>query len=143
MQLYQNRSSYPKVNAQENLCGRTHYVDPATLRFHKSKVLSSHVTDGGLLFAIITSDAVDYNNTKRGFRFAVFDVFGTVVQRTKLEDAFRRSEQASKAMWAFLNSFSATAHTRQAIEDARSAYSRECDELAKTVERIASEQKAA
>lgn len=86
--LYRDELSYPKVNAQANLCGRTHYVDDATLHWHKSRIISARVIDRGLLFAIVTSDALDMNNTKRGFRYVVFDVFGNVLSRPKLEEFF-------------------------------------------------------
>ena len=84
MNLYRDESSYPKANAQLNLCGRTHYVDDDTLRWHKSRVISTHVTDGGLLFAIVTSDALDMDNKRRGFRYVVFGLFGNVLARTEL-----------------------------------------------------------
>jgi hypothetical protein len=73
--LYQNKSDYPKANAQRNLCGRTHYVDDDTLRGFYSRIISARETDGGLLFAIVTSDAKDYQNKPRGFRYVIFDVF--------------------------------------------------------------------
>ena len=116
MQLYTNESSDPTTNARRDLMGRTHYVDPDTMRFHKSRVMSSSVVDQGLLFAIITSDALDYQNTKRGFRFVIFDLFGTVLERTSLESAFRTSEQARQAMWKALNTINAKQITFAAIE---------------------------
>jgi len=116
MELYRQKSSYPKVNAQENLCGRTHYVDNDTLHFHKSRVISARHVDNGLLFAIVTSDALDYQNTKRGFRFVIFDLFGTVLERTDTENAYRTSAQATKAMWAALNEIDAVTVTRHAVQ---------------------------
>lgn len=116
MRPYRNESGYPKVNAQANLMGRTHYVDDDTLRWHKSKIISARCVDDGLLFAIVTSDALDMNNTKRGFRFVIFDVFGNTVERPKLEDAYRTSAQATKAMWAALNALDAVAITHEAIK---------------------------
>lgn len=116
MNLYRNESSTPKWNAQRNLQGRTHYVDDDTLRFHKSRVLSAQHTDNGLLFAIVTSDSLNYEGTKRGFRFVIFDVFGTIIERTEIEAAYRTSAQASKEMWAVLNSIDAVAVTRKGIE---------------------------
>ena len=134
--LYRNESSDPKTNAQRNLCGRTHYVDDDTLRWHKSRVLASRVIDQGLLFAITTSDALDMNNTKRGYRYIIFDVFGNVLERPKLEEAFRRREQCDKAMWTALNAIDAKAHTRTAIEEARQAYGKELDRLLETVDAL-------
>ena len=143
MNLFRNESSNPVDNAQKNLMGRTHYVDPDTLRWHKSRVLASRVVEHGLLFAITTSDALDMNNTKRGYRFVVFDVFGTVVHRDKLEDAYKRREQCDKAMWAFLNSFDAIFHTRDAIVKSRFAYEQELTALHDTVTAIEAKQTAA
>lgn len=87
-------SGDPKNNAQRNLNGKTHYVDDDTLRFHKSRVLSAQAIHSGLLFRIITSDALDMHNTKRGSRAVVFDVFGTTVDRPKLEEATATKQAA-------------------------------------------------
>lgn len=86
-----------KRNAQRNLMGKTHCVDDATLKWHKSRVCSSCHLHGGLLFRIVTSDALDMNNTRRGFRAVVFDLFGTPIYRVKLEEAFSTSEKAERA----------------------------------------------
>jgi hypothetical protein len=133
MHLYRDESSYAKINAQRNLSGRTHYVDDSTLRFHKSKVLRARVHDNGLLFSVVTSDALDMNGTKRGFRYAIFDIFGNVIARPELADAFKTSEQASKAMYAVLNGIDAFAHTREAIESARAGFEMEMADVARTV----------
>jgi hypothetical protein len=82
--LYYSESRYPKVNAQKNLAGRTHYVDDDTLKYHKSRVMSAHALEHGLLFGIVTADALNAENTKRGFRYVVFDVFGHVVARASI-----------------------------------------------------------
>ena len=136
MQLYQNHSSYPKIDAQRNLCGRTHYVDDETLRWHKSRIIATRVTDKGLLYAIITSDALDMHNTKRGFRYVIFDLFGTVLARPELEQAFRTSQQASKAMWAELNKINAKEITLAAIEKSRNDYANELKRLTETVDAL-------
>jgi|SRR6185369_2093926 hypothetical protein len=134
-QLYSNQSSDPKGNAQRNLCGRTHYVDDDTLRFHKSRVISARHTDGGLLFAIVTSDAKDMHNTQRGFRYAIFDLFGNCVER-KTDQWFRRSEQAVKAMWSALNGMDAAQITRDAIERAETQHMDEMERLRKEIARL-------
>lgn len=137
MRLYRNESSNPKWNAQRNLCGRTHYVDDDTLRFHKSRVLVARHTDGGLLFAIVTSDAADMNNTKRVFRYVVFDIFGTVLDRKRLEDGYSSSERATKAMRESLNAMDAKAVTLEAIERSANDYAHEMYEMRETVEKLA------
>jgi len=133
MELYSSKSSNPKWNAQRNLQGRTHYVDDDTLRYHKSRVLSARHTDNGLLFAIVCSDALDYQNTKRGFRYSIFDLFGHVLDRPDLEHAFRTSEQATKAMWEALNKIDAKQVTFNAITRERKQQNEELDRLACTV----------
>src|SRR6185369_14572061 len=136
MELFSNKSSDPKNNAQRNLQGRTHYVDDDTLRWHKSRVLSARHVDNGLLFAIVTSDALDMHNTKRGFRYVIFDIFGTVLDRPNLEETYTSSERATKAMWAALNAIDAKAHTFAAINKAREAYAAEMDYLTAQVNKL-------
>ena len=135
MNLYRSESSNPKWNAQRNLSGRTHYVDDDTLRFHKSRVLSSRNTDQGLLFAIVTSDALDMHNTKRGYRYAIFDLFGNVLDRPKLEDAFRTSQKATDAMWDALNKTDAVAVTLKAMERHEKQFADEMKELRATIKK--------
>ena len=139
LSVYRDESSYPKVNAQRNLCGRTHYVDDDTLRWHKSRVISTHVTDGGLLFAIVTSDALDMDNKRRGFRFVVFNLFGAVLGRTDMESAYRTSDKARKAMWTALNAIDAKAVMLQAIAEAEAHHAREMAELRAMVAKLAAD----
>ena len=113
--LYRNESSDSKYNAQRNLEGRTHYADDDSLRFHKSRINTSVITDGGLLFAIVESYAVDMRNTSRLFRPVIFDISGHVISRCKLEDGFKTSKQAIKAMWDELNSIDAATVTTDCI----------------------------
>jgi len=134
--LYRDEVSDPKRNAQRNLCGRTHYVDDDTLRWHKSRIVSTHVPDEGLLFAIVSSDALDMNNTRRGFRYVIFDVFGTVLGRTKIDEAFSTSKQAKKAMWSALNEIDAKSITKEAISRSRNQHIAEMDQLWDKVETI-------
>ena len=91
------KSGDPKGNAQRNLSGLTHYVDDNTLRWHHSRIVSTAHLHGGLLFRVTCSDALDMNNTKRGFRSVVFDVFGTVISRPDLEHTHKTSDKAIKA----------------------------------------------
>ena len=142
MQLYSNKASDPKHNAQRNLCGRTHYVDDDTLRWHKSRVISARHTDEGLLFAIVTSDALDMGNTRRGFRYAIFDVFGTVLERPDLEHAYRRSEQATKAMWDAVNNIDAKAVTIAAVDRAERNFADEMAQLRLAIAKIGAEKAA-
>src|ERR1700722_1165075 len=143
MNLYRNESSNPKRNAQRNLIGRTHYVDEDTLRWHKSRVLSARHAADGLLFAIVTSDALDMNNTRRGFRFVIFDLFGTTLARLDLEHAFRTAAQAMKAMWVELEKIDAQVVTLAAIERSERQYVEEMAQLRKGVAALAPKEKAA
>lgn len=136
MQLYSNQSSDPKTNAQKNLMGRTHYVDPDTLRYHKSRIVSARHTHGGLMFAIVESCALDMKNTKRGFRYSIFDLFGHVIDRPDLENTSTTSRAAEKAMWASLNSLNAQAITLAAIRRKRDSDAQELTDLAAKVRGI-------
>ena len=128
--LYRSESSYPKNNAQRNLAGRTHYVDDDTLRSFYSRIISARHTDGGLLFAIVTSDAKDFENKSRGFRYVIFDLFGTVIERNPSSvdrEYFRTSEKAEKAMWAALNAMDAADITRKGIANAERQHTSEME----------------
>lgn len=108
--LFTDRSSYALPQAQRNLEGRTHYVDDATLKYFGSRVLSCGMTDDNSILYLIESCKTSYDGGGREFRFVVFDVFGTAVERAYLGKGFKNSEQARRAMWDWLNSFDAQAH---------------------------------
>lgn len=112
---YDCQSAYPKYNAQRNLRGKTHYVDDDTLRWHKSRVLDAHTLHAGLLFRIVCCDSLDMHNTKRGFRAVVFDVFGTTIDRPKLEEASSTQQGALKLSDA--STIDLVSHYREAIAD--------------------------
>lgn len=116
MRLYQEESSNSTYDAQRNLMGRTHYVDPDTLKYHKSRVLRCRVLADGLLYVIIESVATDPDNSKRGFRYVIFDVLGTVINRVQLDETFTTRTAAEKAMWKAVESIDAVKHTRQALK---------------------------
>lgn len=109
--LFREECSDPTTNAQRNLMTRSHYVDPDTLRFHKLRVLSSHVVDNGLLFAIVTSNAADYQNTRRTFRYVIFNIFGTIIDRQDIDKGYSSRKQATQHMWAALSCIDAKADT--------------------------------
>lgn len=135
-ELFKNQSNIAVRNAQLNLMGRTHYVDPDTLKYHHSRVLSSHVIDSGLLFAIVTSDSKDWENKTRGFRYVVFDVFGNVLARPGLEGMFSTRNAATKAMWAAVNAMNCGTITVDAIAVARKRFNDEMEDLQKRVVEI-------
>jgi hypothetical protein len=129
MELFSEKSSHTKYNAQRNLQGRTHYVDDDTLRFHKSRILSTHVGSNGLIFAIIESYAADYKNTRRLFRPVVFDIFGTVLSRVELDQGHKYKQAARSHLTEILNSIDAKDHTLKAIDKQQKYYIDECERM--------------
>jgi len=114
--VFERKSSYTKDDAQANLSGRTHYVDDSTLKCFHSRIMSARYTDHGMLFAIVESVAADYQNKRRGFRFVVFDLDGTVVNdRASAVDVVSTSAKAEKDMWAFLDGFDVIAHYKKTL----------------------------
>lgn len=118
-----------KGNAQYNLAGRTHYVDDATLKFHKSRILKTVIAGDGLLFGLIESYAADMHNTKRLFRAVVFDVFGTVVERKSLSGGATTRAKAELHLSEMLDSIDAKKHTQKAITAHRKRVMRELTSL--------------
>lgn len=128
--LYRHQhSDNATTEAQRNLEGRTHYVEPDTLRFHKSRVLATRVVDDGLLFALIESVSLDFDNTRRGYRYVVFNIFGHVISRASLKDVWSTRKAAEKAMWAFLNAVDAKSETLKAIERVERQHAQEMSDL--------------
>ena len=114
--LYDSKSYNAKSNAQQNLNGRTHWASDENLRFFGCRISSAHETESGLLFYVIESSFLDFHNTKRGFRYAIFDLFGECVARLDVDSAFSTSAQAKKAMYQKLDSFNTVEHYKQALE---------------------------
>lgn len=125
-------SSDAKWNAQRNLSGKTHYVDDDTLRWHKSRVLSSGNHAGGLLFRLVCSDAMDMHNTRRGFRVVWFDVFGTCVTRPDLDECKATRKAAEKADDAI--EFDLVAHYSEALTNQQRQSRETADTTQKAVE---------
>ena len=92
------KSSDHKRNAQENLQGRTHYAEDQTLQYFKARIVSSAADADGLFFKMVESVAIDYDNTRRGFRVVVFDLFGYVVHRPSFDECTSTSAAAVK-LW--------------------------------------------
>ena len=119
-QLFENKSYNDKINVQSNLAGRTHYFNEDSMKFHKSKILYSTITDGGLLLGVIESYAVDMYNNTRAFRPVIFDVFGDIVnERLSLEEGLKTKDQAKELMREQLDSINAKKVTMKGIKDAR------------------------
>jgi hypothetical protein len=141
--LYTERRNHPVDNAQENLSGRTHYADTATLRFHKSRILSARPMMSGAFFLVIESCALDYNNSKRGARAVLFDLLGDTVYRPKLEECHRTRAQASAAYWRWLESFDPVDHYRNTLQRKAERLQAQSYELIDACEAIQAMQEAA
>ena len=96
-QQYTYKSSNNKYNAQENLQGRSPYVDNATLRYHHARINAAYPIADGLLFYLRESVALDPDNMKREHRVVIFDLFGNVIYSPDLDDCFTTGEQARQA----------------------------------------------
>jgi hypothetical protein len=96
VELFGDKSSDPKHNAQKNLSGRTHYVNDDTLRFFGSRIISARPTDDGLFFKIVESVATEYDKSRRGFRVVIFDLFGCAVFRPSFDECTSSSAAAEK-----------------------------------------------
>lgn len=127
--LFRERSSYPLPDAQDNLGGRTHYVDSATLSFHGSRILGRLILADGLFFVLFESCAANWEKTKRVHRYVMFDVFGTVVSRVSLRESFSSQDRARKAFWSWYNGFDTERYYRDALIARAERLVKEADEL--------------
>lgn len=121
--------SSPVLNAQDALTGITHYCDPATLRFHHSRIVGACAVSSGAFFKVTETCAQDYQNTRRGYRVVLFDLTGEAVYRPKLEELTRTREQADRAFWAWFNQFDELAHYRDKLN-------RKADRLAHQIQEL-------
>lgn len=128
LRLFECKHYDPTRDAQQNLEGRSYFCSPDNLRFHKSKVLSCRAVADGLLLRVLTSDSLDWHNTKRGFRVHLFDVFGTHVYGADLENATKTRKQAEKAFDAAAP-FDVAAHYKNALASRAKRLAQEAAEL--------------
>jgi hypothetical protein len=141
--LYTEKYSNPAANAQENLAGRTHYADPQTLRYHKSRILSARPVSMGAFFLILESCAIDYQNTRRGFRAVLFDLAGESVYRPSLDETHKTRDKASAAFWAWFDGFDELAHYREKLNRRADSYARKIQQMNETAAALALEQDTA
>lgn len=135
--LYENLDNKNKtVKAQQALNGRTHYVEPSSLKFHRSRILSALPVTGGAFYKIIESTSLDYDHTKRGFRAVVFDLFGTVVYRPDLEECFSDKVKADKAFYKWFETFNEEEHYHRAITDKLKELKEEQTQIAEVLQEI-------
>ena len=134
--LYKNEWTNSKANAQENLEGRTHYVDSSTLRYFNSRIVSALPVSNGAFYKIIESVSLDHNNTKRGFRAVLFDIFGTVVYRPDLKECFTSKEKADKGFYWWFETFNEFEHYQQALDGKLKRLENEEDKLSEILQTL-------
>jgi hypothetical protein len=117
LNTYDDRGSNPKARAHDALSGRTHYVDPATLRYHFSRITSARRISMGAFFMLVESCAADYENTRRVFRAVCFDIFGTVIYRPDLDSGSTSTQAAKDAFYKFWNQFNQAAYYQEKLKD--------------------------
>lgn len=124
-ELYQHKSSYPAIEVQQNLAGRTHYADAGTLKYFSARILTAHILDDGLILGFVESIA--HPSLGRVYRPVFFDLFGTVVERCEIEDGFKTGAAARKAFWKRADELDAVAITLAALADRADRKARELD----------------
>jgi hypothetical protein len=125
--LYADRSSYPVPNAQENLSGRTHYVDSDTLKCFGARILSARPYMYGAFFVIVESSAKNYQKTQRGFRAVMFDIFGNTVYRPDIDGMHSTRAAAEKAFSKWYGEFDAETYYRDVLRERATRLQREAN----------------
>lgn len=125
IQKFKHESCYPKNNAQINLKNRNHYVDDDTLRYFKSRILSSDHYADGLLFGLVESFA-DYEG-KRKFRGVVFNIVGHCVYQLSSDESAPNSSWARELMLDFIDDFDAEADALEALNNQKKWMARDFD----------------
>lgn len=117
-----------EVLAERMLEGRTHYFDADTRRYFGARVskLTEH-GDGTLLAAC---ESVSHPTYGRVHRFVVFDVSGSVIERSDIdEQRFTRAAQAQKAMYAWLDACDPAQILRDCIGNAINQHTNALEDL--------------
>lgn len=116
LNTYDDRGNNPTARAQDALSGRTHYCEPATMRWHKARINHAQLLSMGAFFLIVESCAADYENTRRTFRAVCFDIFGRVVYRPDLDSGSSSTAAATAAFYKFWNKFNEVAYYQEEIK---------------------------
>lgn len=86
---------------------------------------------------MVESVAKDPDNRSRGFRFVVFDLFGTVLNdRDHADSMHSKSDKAAAAMAEWLESFDVLAHYKRAMAERADRLKREAAEMSKAARAI-------
>ena len=112
---FRKESCYPEHDAERNLSGRTHFADPQTRRYFKSRILDASVSHDGLVYWLIESNRSKPFEPEKNKRFVAFDVFGT--QLFERDSWHKTSKAAHKEGKEWLSSFDAIAHTEKALRE--------------------------
>jgi len=107
--LYTCKSSYPEYDAPRNLMGKTHYVDPDTLKGFGARILNAGDAADGLLYWLVESVKSRPNAGAYTRRAVIFDVFGEVLNE---RDTWHKDTQkAVTEALEFVRTFDAVKHT--------------------------------
>jgi hypothetical protein len=113
---FECKSSYHDDDAERNLSGKTHYVDPDTMRFFSAKTLcATHCLN---LFYIIEQSQAEGFHGGRVRKVTVFNIFGTVVEQS---EETKSATESKKTFRAYREKYSsaryAIAESKQALRD--------------------------
>lgn len=118
---FRHESCNSDYNAEVNLKGRSHFANPETLRYFKSRILDSYHSHDGLVFWLVESNRSKPFESAKNKRFIAFDIFGTRIFESEWH---KTSSSALKEGKAWLASFDAVEHTEKALR-ARATYQAE------------------
>jgi len=100
--------SRPVDYAQDQLNGRTHYVDDDTLKFFNARILEAGIFPAdqksehyGDFFYIVESLPFAWEG-ERIYRGVVFDKEGRTIYRPDSDQAYKTAKTARKHLYAFL-----------------------------------------
>ena len=67
------------LDAQAHLEGRSHFVDDETLQYFGGRILSAYDRAGGRLFVVIHSQHRGFDDRRREFGYAIFNLAGQAI----------------------------------------------------------------
>lgn len=112
--LFTCKSSCPEYDAPRNLQGRTHYVDPDTLKAFGARILNGGDAADGLLYWMVESVSSRPQNGGYTRRMVIFDVFGEVLNE---RDTWHKvTEKAVNEALEFVKTFDALGHTENKLK---------------------------
>lgn len=114
---FRQESYNDKYNAQANLRGRSHFCDDDTLRFFSGRILSAYDHADGRLFVVVHSQRRGFEDYRREFGFAIFDLSGKVISSSA--DKFKTAATARKNCAKALEEIDAHQATLDAIDHVR------------------------